>query len=58
MAKDSKVHMPSGTGGLVRYFDEYKSKIEFKPGLIIILVIIIILIEVVLHLQGYKFLGL
>ena len=45
MARNNKVHMPSGTGGLVRYFDEYKSKIEFKPGMIIILVIIVILIE-------------
>lgn len=58
MARSNKVNMPSGTGGLVRYFDEYKSKIEFKPGMIIILVIIIIIIEVILHLQGFKFLGL
>ena len=58
MARNNKVHMPSGTGGLVRYFDEYKSKIEFKPGMIIILVIIVIIIEVILHLQGFRFLGL
>jgi preprotein translocase subunit Sec61beta len=58
MARNSKVNMPSGTGGLVRYFDEYKSKIEFKPGMIIILVIIIIIIEIILHLQGFRFLGL
>ena len=46
---DEKIRMPSGTGGLVRYFDEYKSKIEFKPGLIILFVIIVILIEIILH---------
>ena len=43
MGKD-RVSMPSGMGGLVRYFDEYKSKIEFKPGHIIILCVIVIVI--------------
>ena len=56
MAKDNKINMPSGIGGLVRYFDEYKSKIEFKPGFIIIMVIIVILIMTVLHTSN--FLGL
>lgn len=56
MAKNEKINMPSGIGGLVRYFDEYKSKIEFKPGVIIILVIIVILIMAVLHTSN--FLGL
>ncbi len=46
---DQKISMPSGIGGLVRYFDEYKSKIEFKPGLIVVFVIIVILIEIFLH---------
>jgi len=46
---DDKIQMPSGMGGLVRYFDEYKSKIEFKPGLIILFVIVVILIEIILH---------
>jgi len=46
---DNKIRMPSGMGGLVRYFDEYKSKIEFKPGLIILFVIIVIIIEIILH---------
>jgi len=46
---DDKIRMPSGMGGLIRYFDEYKSKIEFKPGLIILFVVIVILIEIILH---------
>ena len=58
MAKESKINMPSGMGGLVRYFDEGKSKIHFKPGYIIVLVVLVIIIEIILHLQGYKFLGL
>ncbi len=45
-------------GGLVRYFDEYKSKFQFKPGHIIIIVVIVILIEILLHWQGYSLLGL
>ena len=43
MAKD-KIQMPSGMGGLVRYFDEYKSKITFKPGHILIMIIVILII--------------
>ena len=52
MARDTKIHMPSGIGGLVRYFDEYKSKIEFKPGHIIILTIVVMLLILVLHAFG------
>ncbi|MBT3303835.1 preprotein translocase subunit Sec61beta [Candidatus Woesearchaeota archaeon] len=48
MSQD-KMSMPSGMGGLVRYFDEYKSKIEFKPGHIVILTIIIIILMILLN---------
>ena len=57
MASD-KVNLPSGTGGLMRYFDEYKSKIQLKPGHIVVLIIIIIVLEIVLHLYGNSWLGL
>jgi preprotein translocase subunit Sec61beta len=57
MAKD-KVSMPSGMGGLTRYFDEYKSKISLKPGHVIVLCIIVIAIMVVLHIYGKSFLGM
>ncbi len=53
-----KINMPSGIGGLVRYFDEYKSKIEFKPGFIIILVVIVIIIMAVLHTYGNAWMGI
>jgi preprotein translocase subunit Sec61beta len=52
-----KIQMPSGMGGLVRYFDEYRSKIEFKPGHIVVMCIVIIIIMLLLHLWGGKFLG-
>ncbi len=55
---DNKITMPSGMGGLVRYFDEYTSKFQLKPGYIIVIVVIIILIEILLHWQGYNLLGI
>ena len=57
MGKD-KISMPSSQGGLVRYFDDYKSKIEFKPEHIIILIIVVIVIEIILHSYGTSILGL
>ena len=57
MAQD-RVSMPSSMGGLVRYFDEYKSKFELKPGHVVILIVIVILIEILLHWQGTSLLGL
>ncbi len=58
MARDNKISLPSSGGGLIRYFDEYRSKISFKPGHIIVLVIILIIIEIILHTWGYGFLGI
>jgi len=58
MARDNKVQMPSGMGGLVRYFDEYKSKIEFKPGHIIVMVVVVMIIIIILHIQGKSWLGI
>jgi len=53
-----KIQMPSGMGGLVRYFDEYKSSIEFKPGTIILFIVIVLIIEFLLHTYGNAFFGL
>jgi preprotein translocase subunit Sec61beta len=58
MARDNKVQMPSSGAGLTRYFDDYKSKIELKPGHVIIIIAIVIVIEIILHLQGNSLLGL
>jgi preprotein translocase subunit Sec61beta len=57
MAQD-KISMPSGMGGLVRYFDEYKSKIKFKPGHIIVLCVAVIIIMIVLYTYGNRMLGI
>ena len=52
MAKDNRVTLPSGQGGLMRYFDDYKSKIEISPGLVIILCVVVIVIILVLQTFG------
>jgi len=53
-----RISMPSGMGGLVRYFDEYKSKIKFKPGHIIVLCGVVIVIMLFLYSYGNKLLGI
>jgi len=58
MARNDKISMPSSQGGITRYFDEYKSKISFKPTHVIILILIIIILELILHTQGYNILGI
>ncbi len=50
--------MPASTAGITRYFDEYKSKIEFRPGHIIILAMLIIVVVLLLHAYGYRVLGI
>ncbi len=58
MGKDNKIRMPSGQGGLTRYFDEYKSKIEFSPGAVIILTLLIMVIVILLHYFGNRLIGI
>ena len=58
MARDSKVNMPMGQGGLTRYFDEYKSKIAIKPGHVIVMILIVIFIEIILSMKGNSWLGI
>jgi preprotein translocase subunit Sec61beta len=47
---DDRISMPSGMGGLVRYFDEYKSKIRIKPAYIVLLIALVIVLELGLWL--------
>ena len=58
MPHDNKVSMPSGMGGLMRYFDEYKSRIRIKPGHIIVMVLVVIVIMVFLYTYGNRLLGI
>ncbi|MFA6888508.1 MAG: preprotein translocase subunit Sec61beta [Candidatus Woesearchaeota archaeon] len=52
-----RIHMPSGTGGLVRYFDEYRSKISIQPTHVVVMIILMILIVILLHIFGITLLG-
>ena len=45
---DNKLRLPSGQGGLVRYFDDYKSKIEIKPEYVVAFILGIIVLEIIL----------
>ena len=47
---DDRISMPSGMGGLVRYFDEYKSKIRIKPTYVVLLIALVIVLELGLWL--------
>jgi preprotein translocase subunit Sec61beta len=53
-----KITMPTSTAGITRYFDDYKSKIEFKPGHIIILCIVVIVLSLLLQAYGRSLIGL
>jgi preprotein translocase subunit Sec61beta len=57
MAKN-QISMPSSQGGIVRYFDDYKSKFQIRPEHVIVLVVIVIIIEAILHWKGLSLLGL
>lgn len=52
-----KIQMPSSTAGLTRYFDDYKSKIEFSPGHVILLAVVVMVIVILLHLYAGGILG-
>ncbi len=44
-----KIRMPSGMGGLMRYFDDYKSKVEIQPAHMIALIILLAFALIILH---------
>lgn len=48
---DNKVQMPAGFGGLMRFQDEYASKINLKPTHVIIFIIAIILFRIFLEVS-------
>ena len=53
---DNKIRLPSGQGGLTRYFDEYKSKIELSPGAVVVLCVVVILLVILLNHFGGRLL--
>ena len=52
-----KVSMPSSYGGIMRYFEEYKSKLIIKPGHVIFLSVVTIIAIIMLHIFGRGIFG-
>ncbi|MBT3323768.1 preprotein translocase subunit Sec61beta [archaeon] len=48
MAND-KVSMPQSGGGLIRYFDEYKSKIVIDKKWILVAIGVLVVVEILLQ---------
>ena len=47
-----KVKLPSSSGGIIQYYDEYKSKIELTPIHVVIITVLVMLGVIVLHAVG------
>jgi preprotein translocase subunit Sec61beta len=56
MAKE-KSYLPSSMGGIVRYFDEYKSKFEITPGAVVIACVVVIVLLILLQIFGKSLLA-
>jgi preprotein translocase subunit Sec61beta len=46
MAGDSKINMPGGFGGLMRYDEEYESRFMISPAQVIGFCVVIILVVI------------
>jgi len=44
-----QIRLPSGMGGLVNYFEDFKTKIEMSPDFVIGAVAAVIVLEYILH---------
>lgn len=49
MAED-KIRMPASFGGLTRYFEDYKSKLEIKPEYVLFMIVVVIVLEIALRI--------
>ncbi len=56
MAKE-KSFIPSSMGGLVRYFDEYKSKFQIKPGVVVVACVVVVVLLLLLQIFGKSLFG-
>lgn len=49
MSDKNRISLPSTGGGIIRYFDEYKSKFEIKPAYVLVAIGLVILLALLLH---------
>ena len=47
---ENQISMPSSQGGLVRYYNEYKSKLQVKPIHVVALTLAVIVLELLLRI--------
>ncbi len=52
MGKKNKVTMPMSTAGLIRYFDDYKEKIQIKPEYVLYFSAALAVLEIIVHIRG------
>jgi preprotein translocase subunit Sec61beta len=45
---DNRINLPSGSGGLVRYNEEYESKLDLRPAHVVIFILFIIAFRIIL----------
>lgn len=50
MAKDNRINLPAGFGGLTRFKEEYASFINLQPTHVVVFVILIVLFRIGLSL--------
>ncbi len=54
---DSKIRLPASYGGIMQYYDEYKSKIEISPYTVIIITAVVVAFVILLHKIGPSIFG-
>ena len=47
---DDRISMPASQGGLVRYYNEYKSKVQVKPIHVVAFAIAVIILELLIRI--------
>jgi preprotein translocase subunit Sec61beta len=52
MVESSNILMPSGSGGLMRYNEEYRSKLTITPNQVVILIIVVAVSVILLKIFG------
>ena len=45
----NKIRLPASAGGIMQYYDEYKSKIQIDPKVMVGIAIAVVFIVVLLH---------
>ncbi|MBI2671563.1 preprotein translocase subunit Sec61beta [Candidatus Woesearchaeota archaeon] len=53
---DNKVFIPASSGGVVTYYNDIKTKLEFDPRYVIVAIVVVLILEFILH-RSSLFLG-